>query len=262
MASCSSGRKPRESAASCDQAKCGWLAGSRTDGVSGSIHNDVPVKPRCPYEVGEKRVPEDEGCEGVSHPRAREVPCGDSSRRVKSASVAGFTNGAPPFSRHSAKVARSVAEANIPACPLTPPMTQAFSSLTSPWMIRLRKLRSSSVGGICARISSGGTNQVRVRPSLSKISRCANWSSGSPARRSRILAEQDEADVAVFGASARCCGQRSGQGGAQQFFSVLRELEELLVGRQSAGVGQQHANGHRLALGLLVRRAKGHELGQ
>ncbi len=98
----------------------------------GSIHSDVPVKPRWPKDDGEKCVPEDDGCDGVSHPSAREVPDDDSSRRVKRATVAGFTRGAPPFRRHSAKRARSVAEENMPACPLTPPITQAFSSLTSP----------------------------------------------------------------------------------------------------------------------------------
>src|SRR6516165_5626066 len=98
----------------------------------GSIHNEVPVKPRCPKDDGVSMIPDDDGCEGVSHPRARDVPCGDASRPVKSRTVAGFRMGVPPRNIHSAKRATSVAGAKTPACPLIPPMTKAFSSLTSP----------------------------------------------------------------------------------------------------------------------------------
>ena len=99
---------------------------------SGSIQSDVPVKPRCPKDRGEKCLPDDEGCEGVSHPRAREVPAGVVSRRVKRSTVAGLRIGDPPRNMHSAKRATSGAQAKRPAWPATPPITEAFSSLTSP----------------------------------------------------------------------------------------------------------------------------------
>ncbi len=50
---------------------------------SGSIHSDVPVYPKCPYECAEKYFPDWDGAEGVSQPKAREVPAGAVSRRVK-----------------------------------------------------------------------------------------------------------------------------------------------------------------------------------
>src|SRR5713101_1393824 len=53
----------------------------------GSIHNEVPVYPKWPKELAEKYFPDCEGEEGVSHPRAREVPDGEASLRVKSARV-------------------------------------------------------------------------------------------------------------------------------------------------------------------------------
>ncbi len=40
--------------------------------------------------------------EGVSHPRARDVPSGVVSRRVKSSTVAGQVIGEPPRNMHSA----------------------------------------------------------------------------------------------------------------------------------------------------------------
>lgn len=42
----------------------------------GSIHNDVPVKPRWPKDSAEKCVPDEEGSLGVSHPRAQLDPDG------------------------------------------------------------------------------------------------------------------------------------------------------------------------------------------
>ena len=56
--------------------------------------------------------------------------------------------GRPPLSMAWAKMARSSAVENRPACPATPPSTLAFSSCTSPWMMRWRKVRSSAVGGM------------------------------------------------------------------------------------------------------------------
>src|SRR5580698_2243558 len=99
---------------------------------SGSIHNDVPVKPRCPKDASEKYLPDDDtGREGLSQPSARVVP-GVESRRVNSFTVSGLKIGVPARTMHSAKRAMFVAGAKTPACPATPPITYAFSSLTSP----------------------------------------------------------------------------------------------------------------------------------
>src|SRR5580698_4687143 len=119
---------------------------------SGSIHSDVPVYPRWPKERGPKYFPDCDGDEGVSHPRAREVPAGADSRRVKSLMVSGrrmgpvsgfltlggdFAGGSsragvPAPHNQAAKRARSSAIEKSPACPATPPRTKVFSSWTSP----------------------------------------------------------------------------------------------------------------------------------
>jgi len=65
---------------------------------SGSIHKEVPVYPKCPNEFGEKYFPDCDGTDGVSQPRALEVPAGESSRRVNNATVPGRMIGAPPAS--------------------------------------------------------------------------------------------------------------------------------------------------------------------
>src|SRR5664279_4925182 len=70
---------------------------------SGSIHRDVPVKPRCPKEREEKYWPDVDGSEGVSQPRERDVPSGDVSRRVNTSMVSACTIGEPPRNIHSAK---------------------------------------------------------------------------------------------------------------------------------------------------------------
>ena len=57
------------------------------------------------------------------------------------------------------------------------------------------------------------------------------------------LAEQDESDVAVLGVSAGGMVQRSVAGRMEEFATVASSLEELDVGRESAGVGEQLANG-------------------
>ena len=62
-------------------------------------------------------------------------------------------------------------------------------------------------------------------------------------------AENDEADVAVFGASAGIGGEFGGEGGREQFVASLGAQEELLVGRQSGGVRQQHAQSDFVAAG-------------
>lgn len=99
---------------------------------SGSIHSEVPVNPKCPNERLEKYFPDWDGDDGVSQPRAQDVPGGEDSRRVNSAKVSGRRMGYPPASMVWAKMARSPALANRLACGATPPITLAFSSCTSP----------------------------------------------------------------------------------------------------------------------------------
>src|ERR1700675_2587615 len=152
---------------------------------SGSIHMDVPVYPRCPKERSEKYFPDCEGAEGVSQPSAREVPSGADSRREKSSMVEERRIGYPPLSTEWAKMAKSSAVENKPACPAMPPRTLAFSSCTSPWMMRWRKVRSSAVGGMESLNADAGLNVVCVMPSGPKISRWQDTSRDSSARRSR-----------------------------------------------------------------------------
>ena len=52
----------------------GWTrfeSNTTASSLTGSIHNDVPVYPRCPNDSGEKSVPEEDGADGVSHPNAQ-----------------------------------------------------------------------------------------------------------------------------------------------------------------------------------------------
>src|SRR5271165_7664332 len=88
MASCTCGRTCR---IACD-ARSGQVRLVRSVTESwrpGSIQSEVPVKPRCPNQACEQWLPEEDSLrEGVSQPRARDVPAGVSSRRVKSFTVA------------------------------------------------------------------------------------------------------------------------------------------------------------------------------
>src|SRR6202047_2101780 len=179
----------------------------------GSIHREVPVYPRWPNEEEEKYFPDWEGGEGVSQPRAREVPSGLDSRRVNKATVSGRRMGGPPLRIQWANRATSSAVANRPAWPATPPSTLAFSSWTSPWMILPRKVldcesarfclapadgcdfrvsrrgvfvpHSLAVGGMFLRCSGGGLYVVLVMPSGPSTSRWQKRSRVSLARRSR-----------------------------------------------------------------------------
>src|SRR6266404_7354446 len=127
---------------------------------SGSIQSEVPVYPRWPYDVGEKYCPDCEGDEGVSQPSVLELPAGADSRLLNREIVSGRRMGWPPCSNTCAKLAMLCALANRPACPATPPRTLAFSSWTSPWIKRWRKVRSSAVGGIKRWSSGAGLNVV------------------------------------------------------------------------------------------------------
>ena len=103
---------------------------------------------------------------------------------------------------------------------------------------------------------------MRVIPRGVKTSCRAKRSERQVGFASQHLAQQDESNVAVLGARARRCNQPRGERRADQFFARWRELEQLLISRQPAGVRQQHADRDRLALGLLMTRRKRNEIGQ
>ena len=74
----------------------------------------------------------------------------NSSRSNRCGFVPEFVLSVPRPESRRAKRRRSGTFENSPACPATPFNTHAFSSCTSPWMRRWRKVVSSSVGGIDA----------------------------------------------------------------------------------------------------------------
>ena len=65
-------------------------------------------------------------------------------------------------------------------------------------------------------------------------------------------AQNDEADVAVFGARTGSVGQRRGEGGLQKLFTSLGELEKLFVGGQAGAVREQHAHGDFAAARVII----------
>jgi hypothetical protein len=78
-------------------------------------------------------------------------------------------------------------------------------------------------------------------PSGPKISRWQNASSDSSASRSSDDAENDESDVAVFGARTGRGGEFSDARCLQKFFASLGAQEKFLVGGQAGAVREQHA---------------------
>src|SRR5580698_5321608 len=128
----------------------------------GSIQREVPVKPRWPNELGEKYFPDCDGVEGVSQPRARDVPRGAGSRRVNRATVSGRRMARPELSMAWANLARSAAVEKSPAWAATPPRMLAFSSWTSPWISLPRNLLRPGgwlpLDGVCA----AGISRARV----------------------------------------------------------------------------------------------------
>ena len=90
----------------------------------------------------------------------------------------------------------------------------------------------------------GGLNVVWDMPSGPKISRWQKVSSGSSARRSSAIAQDDEADVAVFGARAGIGSEIGGEGGGEEFVARLRTEEQFFVSGQAGSMGQQHAQRH------------------
>ena len=124
--------------------------------------------------------------------------------------------------------------------PPRPSSTQAFSSCTSPWMRRWRKLVSSSVGGIDVSQTRGGAEnrlmpcrvgeRFRVRTMSARYSRITHF---------KRLAEQNESGVGVFGARTRLGLERQLQAGAKKRFRRGRGAEKLHVSRQARVVGQQ-----------------------
>src|SRR6202022_2447210 len=63
-------------------------------------------------------------------------------------------------------------------------------------------------------------------------------------------AENDKADVAVFGLRARICCQRGGERGCEQVFSRGCLQKQLLVGGQAGGVREDNADGDVPAAGI------------
>ena len=168
--------------------------------ASRSIHKEVPVNPRWPIDRREKKFPEEDGMDGVSQPSARDVPSGCPAGSANRATVCSENNcvpvGVTPFARMHAAIRRiSSAQENRPAWPATPSITEAFSSCTSPWMMRCRKLRSSSVGGIDRRSFSSGQKRAVLMPSGAKTSRSQNESSRSPVIFSTQMSQDHESDV-------------------------------------------------------------------
>src|SRR5579862_2667796 len=56
-------------------------------------------------------------------------------------------------------------------------------------------------------------------------------------------AQEDEADVAVFRVFAGVVSERRGESSRQKFIASFRAKKELLVGRQSGRMRQQHSEG-------------------
>ncbi len=68
------------------------------------------------------------------------------------------------------------------------------------------------------------------------------------------LAQQDEANVTVFGARAGLGGKRDAERMVEQFVLIMGGLKELDIGRQAGGVRQKHAE-RDLAAGIFLSRA-------
>ena len=74
-------------------------------------------------------------------------------------------------------------------------------------------------------------------------------------------AQHDESDVAVLGVRAGIGREGSGEGGSQQVFARARFEEQLLVGGQAGGVGEEHAEGDVAAARIGFAAGVGHEFG-
>src|SRR5574340_342005 len=128
--------------------------------LTGSIHNDVPVYPRWPNDSGENNVPDEDGADGVSHPKAQLESGTLCCRAVKHRTNSGSNNPAfprRPFIQACATASTARAVPNNPAWPATPPSAKAFSSWTSPRNVRPRQ-GSSSVGAIASVDPDGGAS--------------------------------------------------------------------------------------------------------
>ena len=64
-------------------------------------------------------------------------------------------------------------------------------------------------------------------------------------------AQNNEADVAVFGARSGSGFERSGKGGMQKLCASLGAQEEFFVGGQAGAVGEQHAHSDFAAAGVM-----------
>ena len=77
----------------------------------------------------------------------------------------------------------------------------------------------------------------------------------------QCLAEQDKADVTIFGARTGCGSERDAKSLAKQFVLIMGGLEELDIGGQAGGMGQKHAERYLAASVCLFQAAVG-ETGQ
>src|SRR5579864_1607746 len=75
------------------------------------------------------------------------------------------------------------------------------------------------------------------------------------------FAQQNEADITVFGAGTGICGERHFNGLLEQLVLIMGGLEKLDVGGQARGMGQKHTERYLAARVFLFRAACG-ESGQ
>src|SRR5664279_141103 len=76
------------------------------------------------------------------------------------------------------------------------------------------------------------------------------------------FSQQDEAHVSILGARAGRGNQARSKRGPNKLVARAGNLKQLLVCRQSAGVGKQHEQGDRLSRGLLMSWGPRHKIGE
>ena len=151
--------------------------------------------------------------------------------------------GYPPLSMAWAKMARSSAVENRPACPAMPPSTLAFSSCYL--ALNDAEAEAAIVGGWRDRVLQsvcgieGRVRHAQRSEDFALAERVERFV-GEAFERD---AENNEADVAVFGAGAGGGGERRGESGSQNRFASLGTQEKLFVSRQAGAVCEQHAHG-------------------
>ncbi len=185
---------------------------------SRSIQSEQPLKPKCPMACREKCLPEEEFSEGVSQPIARSLPSGG-CRCANSSIVAGSNSFGlsaadpptiPPSRVAAANRSRYGTFEKRPACPAAPRSTHAFSSCTSPWIWRWRKVESASVGGIKGCSACRGQNPVAVIARGPKTSRRSQGARRSRTRTSSALPSKMKpgSEYSTLAPGSACKGRR------------------------------------------------------